>query len=140
MAFQKCFVPALCQDIEAEVASVQLHSRVRGARHRHASFEEYFARELLSEVSLVLNRVVEAQLLQSVKALTAGKFVEIQGKGRFVVDGAETAGGPFKHQRNIRVEDVSFADRGLHLLAFGLRAKGPLILLEGLNSFFWDFD
>src|SRR5687767_9013172 len=98
-----------------------------GARHGHAGFKEHFARELLGYIGLILHGVVQAKLLQSMEALAICEFVEVQREGGFVVDSAETAGGPLKHQRHVRVNGVAFANGGLNLLALWLWAESPLI-------------
>ena len=93
MVLQECFIPALHQHIKAEVASVQLDTCVRGARHRHAGLEENFPAELFADISRILDGIVEAEFLQSMKALPVSKLVKIHGESGFVVNRAEAAGG-----------------------------------------------
>src|SRR6185369_17585073 len=114
MVLQKFFVPALDQHVKAEIASIQLHSCVRGARHGHAGLEKGFSGELFADIGWILDGVIEAELLQSMKALPVSKLVKVQSEGGFVVNRSEAAGRALQMESNVCVNQIAFANGGLN--------------------------
>src|SRR4051812_17471997 len=96
MALQQLFVPALDEDEKAQSAPIQFYRRVCGARSWNSCGEEQFARNLLGNVTGILHRIVQVNLLQAMEFLPLGSLIEIQGQGRLAIDGPKAAEMPFE--------------------------------------------
>src|SRR5437588_9778374 len=86
MTMNELFVPALQQNVEARLTIIDFNESMSSARTGHPHFQEQFARQRLRQVTRILHRIVQADLLQSMKPLAGRKLAEVERDRRLLVD------------------------------------------------------
>ena len=107
-----------------------------GAGNGHARLQEHFTTELLAEEGLVLDRIVQAELVETVKGLVVDEFVVVESKRGIIVNGTEAPGGAFHLDGDVLVDFAGLANDCFYLgalLLFGQDLAGfrSLSLLVG---------
>jgi len=93
VALEEAVVEALLDDVEAEVAAVEPHAGVGGARGGDAGGGEGAGGDEFAGKGLVLHGVVEVEFLESAPGAAVGELADVEREGGAVVDAAEAAGG-----------------------------------------------
>ena len=108
-AFDELFIGALDEHEQAEVAAIDADEGVTGARCWDAERVEEVAGKLLAKVTGVLDGIVEMDFGPAVKALAGSELVEIDGEGRFGIDGLEGKGA-FEMKGDVCVNGVALVN------------------------------
>ena len=110
-------------------------------RDGHACFQEHLARKFIGDVSRVLDRVIEGDFIQPMKALGFGGLIEVEREPWLVIDWTEAACRALQMNRDIGVNHRALSDgRGHWNPIFRLGVGAPVVAPQCIDPSIGDFN